>query len=65
MAACCVLMGKQFLSDEDCSVISINKLKKSICFGCLTNDNDIYVFFIIPLRDKNSLIFAGYFSVNI
>ena len=57
-------MGKQFLSDEDCSVISINKFK-AICFGCLTNDNDIYVFFIIPLRDKYSLIFAGYFSVNI
>ena len=65
MAACCVLMGKQFLSDEDCSVISINKLKKSICFGCLTNDNDIYVFLIISLRDKYSLMFAGNFSVNI
>ena len=58
-------MGKEFLSDEDCSVISINKLKKSICFGCLTHDNDIYVFLIMSLRDKYSLIFAGYFSVNI
>ena len=56
MAACCVLMGKQFLSDEDYSVISINKLKKSICFGCLTNDNDIYVFFIIPLLKGQVLL---------
>ena len=45
-------MGKQFLSDEDCSVISINKLKKSICFGCLTNDNDIYVFFYNTIKGQ-------------
>ena len=62
MAACCVLMGKQFLSDEDCSVISINKLKKSICFGCLTNDNDIYVFFYNTIKGQLLLNFCWIFQ---